>query len=696
MVALALPCQVIVSSGLRAQPSATAGTAAQAIPCKPDDLPKELLSMGPTGVAIPNPATTEVLEDHTVTDPIDIQTEYPSLLNGTDQGLANPNCTASFDGDPTLPPMVLPSGTLPQPPTLPMLPGPGPHLPVIAFVAPTNCLRADKPGRECGLPLDCRLPFCGRDIIFVDGLATKELWDLIQARHGLGLPATARALQRWPQSPAAFTGPSGYFRSVAEQDWYDFIQRKLGPAFRGANVSYGPRFLIAPWASTQRMEFAVHAVLAQIAQAIQFGTNVKTLNMSDPAMPTISANLSGPGFCGRGCVVVSYSTGGPISVAAMNIAANAGRSWVSSGLRMLPMFIKGHVAFHPALAGSEIAWHVIEAANGTTGTCALAVDLFNGLANSTALSGISGCIAANDLNHSVLFDLAPPVMSLLWRPTMAAVPGTITTAVPTVVVAGAHPTSLAAFHWMAPVLPGYDDGVVSVDSQLGRFWAPALMPRSLAFGAWIPPGIKYYDRGSPTAKAIPYFLDQNHELARRPLSRAAAPNLYLSPNGMVLPSVSLFELPGASSGLPNVFSFLQSTASHVFLLNVGSLPDSQPNDASDGCAAGSYSYRPTGNYFGPQASVDEESRAVFDASVYTTRGRNHFALRESATGPIPLLAPSLIGAIEGEAKGRYMRIRFKLLHIDKTFWIWKREYIRMRGWRCRDEIDYALDFAFRR
>jgi hypothetical protein len=579
---------------------------------------------------------------------------------------------------------------------VPVLSPPPAHLPAIAFAAPHDCPwdAAVPPSPSCGGKLDCNLPFCGRDIIFVDGLVTDELMDLIKARHGKGLPGTLAALQRWPQNPTAFTAANGYFRQLAERDWKDFILRKLGQAYRNANATAGPRYLVAPWASTQRMEFGVHAVLYQIAEAIQHGTNVMTLDVSQPGTPVASANLTKSGFCGRGCVVVSYSTGGPLSIAAMNIAANGSRAWVTNGLRDLPKFIKGHVAFHPALDGSEIAWHVLAAANGATGGCSVAADLLMKLSSSPLPSGIDGCIAANDLNQSILADLSPPVMHALWRPVMSAVPGAVALSVPTLLVAGAHPTKLAAFHWMAPVLPGYDDGVVSIDSQLGRPWSLPGMPRSLVFTA-LP--FKYYDRGSPPAKAVPYYLDQNHELARRPLARAAAPNPFLSPNGMILPNVALAEIPQASAGLPNVFSFLQSTASHLFLLNVGSSPDSQPTDPNDGCAAGSYNYEPS--YFGGQADVFEESRAVFDQSVYTPRGRYIFNYWESPTGGyIPLLSTALKGAIEGEAKGRYIRVRIKLplIKIDKIFWIWKREYMRMSGWRCRDEIDYALDFAFRR
>jgi hypothetical protein len=665
------------------------------IPCQEPSTPeRDLLLVNPAGVLAVNPNLAEVIEDRVVTEPLDIGTEFPSLLDGTDSGLQDPHCAPSFDMDEILPGMPLPSGPTLTIPTvsLPLTKIAG--LPSIFFAPPADCLRSQRPSATCGPPLDCRLPFCGRDVILIHGLIDESLRDLVRARLHLGPTAV---LARWPQSPNAFNASNGYFRIKAEENWEDFLRNKLGPAYRNAGVPYGPRFLIAAWPVTQRMEYGVHAVLSQIAGAMRNGTNVMTLDLSgSPTM--VGAGLTRSGFCGRGCIMISGSTGGPLAVSAMNIAANASRPWTTSSLRALPGFIKGHVAFHPALGGAEIGWQALALANGATGGCAAVPDLLNAFGGGGwGASDGGNCAAAQSLNQSVLVDLSPPVMNTVWRPFMTATPSSVTNVVPTVVVAGAHPTKLMPFHWQAPVLPGYDDGVLSVDSQLGRPWTP-LMPRSLTFNAWGLAGARYYDRGSPTARAIPYFLDQTFEVARRPLARAAAPNPFLTPNGMVLPSVSLFEVPAASSGLPNVFSFLQSTAGHLFRRRVGNTnrPDSQPNNAVNGCAPGSYSYQPTGNLYGPQANVNEESRAVFDSSVYTTRGRNHFAFVEAATGPIPLLSPTLAGAIEGEAKGRYIRLRIKFLHIDRTFWIWKRQYVRMRGWQCRDEIDYAFEFAFRR
>lgn len=680
------------------------GTGQPSIPCNPTGAVLETVTVGPNGTTSNSP-NVDVLADQVVSEPMDVGAEYPAVLGGNDGGLQLPGpCASSFDIGLPLPPISIPTPTGPIP-SLPPVPTPSTtlaNLPAIPFAMPFDC-RGDAavvPPPRCGGPLNCKLPFCGRDIIFVDGLSTGALTDLVKARYGYGLPASLQALQRWPQHPAAFTSPSGYFRKIAELDWSGFILRKLGPAYRKANAAKGPRFLVVPWASTQRMEIGIHAVLAQTAQAIQHGTNVKTLDMNQIGTPIVPAGLAGAGFCGRGCIVVSYSTGGPLSIAAMNVAANGSRPWVSSGLRQLPRSIKGHVAFHPALDGSEIAWHALTVSSGGAG-CAAFQNMVNAIHPGNSLpSAINGCVAANDLAQSVLHDLIPPVMHTLWRPIMAQTPSSTSVTVPTVVVAGTHPTKLQLLHWAAPALPGYDDGVLSVDSQLGRIWAPGLMPRSVALGLWPATIFRYYDRGTPNPKAIPYFLDQNYELVRRPAAHAAAPNPFLTPVGMILPSVSQFEIPQASSGLPNVFSFLQSTASHQFLLDVGSGSASTPTLAGDSCAPDSYNYE-NGSFGGSITTINEESRAVFDSSAYTPRGRYDFVMWEANSavgGHIPILSPNLKGAVEGEKKGRYVRLRIRLpfVTLTKDFWIWKREYMRMSGWRCRDEIDYAFDFAFRR
>jgi len=527
----------------------------------------------------------------------------------------------------------------------------------------------------------------------------EALGDMVRALHHGG---PNDVLARWATSPNAFLAANGYFRTAAEDNWRAFILNKLGPAYRNAGFSYGPRFMVAAWPTTQRMEYGVHALLFQIADAMRTGRNVQTLTQSPSPLDIRSAGLTGRGFCGRGCIIVSGSTGGPLSIAGMNMAANSSRPWTTASLRALPSFIKGHVTFHPALGGSELAWQALANANGVSAGCAVVPQLLALLDDGAWTPAlVPNCAAAQHLNQSVLFDLMPPIMSSMWRPFLTATPNTVTSVVPTVVIAGAHPTEHSFVHWRAPALPGYDDGVLSVDSQLGRVWSQPTSPLSLQFNSWGLIGVRYYDRGSPPSRAVAFFLDQNHELVRRPLAHASAPNPYLSPNGMVLPDVALNEVPSMSSGLPNVFSFLQSTASHLFRRRVGNMshPDSQPNAAGDGCVPGSYSYQPTGVYFGPQTNVNEESRAVFDSSVYTTRGRNHFQMIEASTGSIPLLSPSLAGAIEGEEKGRLLRLRFKfpLLPVfELKFWVWKRQYVRLRGWRCRDEIDYALDYAFRR
>lgn len=675
--------------------SAQTSSVQEAIPCRPEAPPAGTIVIGPNGITSTNPAAAEIIEDQVVSQPMNIGAEFPQLAGGTDGSLGDAGCDVSFDIEDPVPMMAPPSQLLPTLPAIPTAGTPMPPLPPISFSAPAACLQSTTGNAGCGPALDCRLPFCGRDIIFIHGLITQELEDLLAAKHS---SSSNPAIGTWPQHAALFTSPAGYFRSQAEGDWQGFIVNKLGPTYKAAQVGYGPRFLVVAWPSTQRMEFGLHATARQIVDAMQTGARVQTLDMSLAKPRPVDAGLLKPGFCGHGCVIVSYSTGAPLAIATMNVIANGSRSWVTPSLRALPAYVKGHVAFHGALGGSELAFHALSLAGGSA--CPFVVDMLTGLSSTPWVpSGVGLCAIAQDLSATVLYDLAPPVMASKWRPVMQAVPVSKTVRVPTVLVAGGHPTKAPLYHWAATVLPGYDDGVLSVDSQLGRPWQLGAMPRALSLNDWGLFGMKYYDRGSPTAKAVPYFLDQNAEALRQRIVHAAAPNPFLSPNGMIFKSVSLAEIPAGSTGLPEVFSFLQSTAPHMFVLDVGAGGDSQPNDASDGCAAGSFSYNPTGNYFGAQAAVREESRAVFDSSVYGNRGRNHLNATEAVTGTIPLLSTKLANAIEGEVKGRYIKIRFKIgtkILFEKVFWIWKREYMRMRDWRCRDEIDYALSYAFRR
>lgn len=658
------------------------------VPCNPDSTLPANITINPNGTVSASDPDIEILGDFTVTTQDDVVTSFPQLLLGDDSVIKGNPCESTIDLIDNLPPMDPPDGVvLPDPAAIPVLELK--ELPAVTFL-PSG---ATKRGPE----LDCARPFCGRDIIFVHGFLDEALQEaVVVSLSGLGNTA---ALARWPNHAAQFTVPGGYYHMWAHQRWNNFIQNKLGPAYTRAGASHGPRFLITAWASHQRLEIAAHAVLTQTAKAIQNGTGVMTISPPGgypysivPATDTPQAP-----FCSQGCIIVSHSTGGPATAVALSIAAKPNsRSWWTPGLSLIPTYVKGHVALHPALSGSPLA--ALGLGVGAIGGafCGQGAELINYLANAPIVpSGLDPCGAMQVLFSSALVDLAPPVMNLLWRPMMTYESGDPDKIVPSVIVAGAHPTIQPLAHWHQKLLPGFDDGVVPVDSQMGRLPITPGVPLSMSLTPWNVLGIPYFDRGSELSKAIGYFIDQNHEYHHVPFKHTAGANPLLAPTGMILKNATFDQVPWTSAGLPNYFSFLQSTSSHRFPREVGSgssvTPATRP---ADNCAPGSYNYKTTSDVWAA-ADVYEESRAVFDLTVYTNRGRPTFNAAESVIGLVPILSPRLKVAVESQSIGRYIPIRIKPLHIDKKIWIWKRQYLRMLDWRCRDEIDYVFDFAFR-
>ncbi|HWA90011.1 MAG TPA: hypothetical protein VG889_08255 [Rhizomicrobium sp.] len=680
------------------------------VPCHPDtELPNGLMIRSDGSIYNSDPQNLEILSDQVTTTTEDVGTDFPALLEGDDSAIASDPCDSTVDIEPDIPamraPQVPPTPSFP-PPVIP--PTPQPPLPIVTLGV-GGCLI--DPATPCKAPaLDCRLPFCGRDIIFVHGLVYESLIDVIKAR--LGLHGDPRSLATWPQDAADFTTPGGYYREQAFGRWDHFIRNKLAPTYAAAGAAHGPRFLIVAWAGHQRMSVAAHAILSQITDTIRTDAHVMTVTLTGHRRIVDASQMAWwkpHTFCERGCVLVSSSNGGPLVAGAVALAATPqSTSWWTPSLGLLPRFFKGHVAFHPALSGSSIADVAVGVGLLGGPSCALGIDFLNNLSGSGGRiigANVPPCQAMNEIVHSSIVDLMPATLALLWRPLISNAPFDIFNEVPSVIVAGAHPTSLPLIHFVRSLEPGFGDGIVSVDGQMGRPWAPGLWPLPEVLPDWGILGVKYYDRGSSVDKAVPYFVDQSLELGHIPGLHAGSVNPYLSPTGMILSHASFGTIPPTSSGLRNFHSFLQSTSTHFFPRTVGSGVASPP--AGPLCPPDSYNYLPTGtnlagisNILGLDSPVLEESRAVFEPDVYTTMGRNFFTVAEAGSGgtlpSIPVLSPRLKGDIDLQTKGRPIVINFKLLHIHKTVWIWKRQYLRMLNWRCRDEIDYALDYAFRK
>lgn len=526
---------------------------------------------------------------------------------------------------------------------------------------------------SAGRRLNPRLPFSGRDVIYVHGFDPQALADELS-----GVPG---AQTRWPGDRAEFE--SGYWKGRADELWNDQITRELK---RGVSTNVPTnRYLTVAWPSTQWLAYGVHAFLSQVAAAMANGTGVVE-----------DATGSDRGFCETGCVVVSDSTGGPLVDAALAIASlTETPPFAALGdLTWLPPRIFTHVAFSPAFQGSHYA--TLAAALGWAVAflgplCELVDWVMTNVFDITLPCGHS-----SDIARSALTDLAVPVMQAVWQPLVAATP------VPTLVAAGAHPTSIgydSALKYASPFVkmlfhPGLDDGIVSLDSQCATLsnWrdAPQTFVARPTFydapanyslvSAGLPPVFvaRAYDMGISTARGLYYYVDQvvgadlgtpafwtalgtgtlPAHFAASLYHVAAACVPYVSPTGMVEP-VARATTPVR---MPNHYSFLLAAADHL-------TPGIGPY------ATGCYESTFGGGQDCSSNANDEEVRAIDDPAVYA-RG---------------LVKPAIGGQVVEHVKGR--RVSFRIGFIRVRFWIWRRVYHRLAGWESSTEPDYAYRYV---
>jgi hypothetical protein len=414
---------------------------------------------------------------------------------------------------------------------------------------------------------DKKLPFGGRDIIYIHGFQPGHVMGHISRRFQLETNGNssieAGVEDRYPQQDIA----TGYYGQAAKSYWHYHIGRYLGEVDQPSN-----RYLVVSFNSNQRLIENVHAVLKQIRDAMSDGTGV-VYNDEDDRQ----------GACfGRDCVIVTHSTGALVADVALSLAAqSATEVWVRNYLgdvTFIPDRVAAHVSLHGAIAGSELGALAVVGANALAAAApavdgavdvgimgvdiaaivgpmwlrlALAafnreVSLVTSLADAmTDQLNIYARHAVAVVNRGILVDLTPIVAKTLWGETINATP------VPTLTVAGGHPIDPADFQIAAKVpLRGFDDGVVNTSSQSG---SPSLIhPDKYVFLA---PVARIYDMGLHPVRGLIYFADQY----RGPNLAAFGSVPWLSPAGMVQP------LASSSSPLPrygNHFTFLQSASDH--------------------------------------------------------------------------------------------------------------------------------------
>jgi hypothetical protein len=501
----------------------------------------------------------------------------------------------------------------------------------------------------CDQFLDANSPFGGRDIIYVHGLMPHSIYQKVR-----GDVAGARSI--WPFDRGEFFGDDpapgahrGWWKQQADDGyWKPHIDR-----FLGARSAHN-RFLIVAWPSTQNLEFGVHAALTQIVDAMTNGTDVRTERMR-------SSDLRGNrAFCVGGCVIVSHSTGGPVSDVAMSIAGKTGDATnplrpILGDLSFVPNHVKAHVALAPALSGSGLAAAAVGAAlfPADPVICPLGLSIYALLQGDNVpdpLAAGPGCALISPIIlSSVLRDLAPIVMRSLWGPFIGSTPVPVLTVTGGATFDTSNPTKFL-------LLNGLDDGVVQMDSTCARTNVDALWPAGFFFDRLSSPlpNPLLFDPAMEPLRAGNYFADQtgSYHYSVNPVPRAAAAcTPYKAPWGMIEdipPEEQPFSSPMAT--YPNHYSFLQSASTHHSFV------------------------------IGDAAGV-EDVRAIADEAVYT-RG---------------LVSASLQGMEEEEVRGKKVTFRLQILRQSFSYewWVWKRTYHRLLGWQTKHADDYVYDFVLK-
>lgn len=520
--------------------------------------------------------------------------------------------------------------------------------------------------------------FGGRDIVFVHGLEGAHILDRLSGKDPR---AEAKwkyvGLQKaWDVNPEYYR--DGYFKQIAETRWSDHIAHFL-PNVRN-------RYLVVAYNCNERMEKAVEAVLRQIADAMQTGEgvvapkDVGTANFGTPSM-----------------IVIDYSTGGPLVSIAMTVAATHKNLKVG----FIPRHVKAVIAAQGVFSGSRHATAALSFSAGINETPPNACDLAREGLKSLLPDDLDADIPQNcsffkELRSSILADLVPLVMQTRWALYIHLNP------VRTLTVAAAHPTFNHAAKWL--LLPGYDDGVSNVNSQIANPNAVFLWPSGFAMYSKharafdlplaLPDGevtikiggfeLKYQSimRNSPL-RATGYFADQILDKSLGPWSPWIAPTTvvaggpipWLSPTGLRQPVDGLFppSAPGPPFALgygslqrtPNHFSFLFSAADHYWGI------DGKPYKATEG------------------EPNDEETRALTDPAVFL---------------PYPMPYPGDDDALlqldhlprVGEVR-RGIRIKYRLKASKRwrERWILYRRYYLLEGWETKTQFDYVYGSVLR-
>jgi hypothetical protein len=249
------------------------------------------------------------------------------------------------------------------------------------------------------------------------------------------------------------------------------------------------------------------------------------------------------------------------------------------------------------------------------------------------------------LYGTILSDLHPPYMQARWRPLVHA------STIPTITVAGGSHQTL--FPFKIHFLPGFDDGVVPMDSSCGRDVIRSKWPAGS-----IPLGAIGLTRAFDLGMALTY---------QQPLRAAVEYREQLGPHRDGFPRLAAactpFKTPWGLwqtiiptnltlSYFSNHYPFIQTAENHgatqLFLDETDDMIDRQRPER-------------------------EDSRAVLNPMLYQ----------------LDLIDPAIKTMQIESQKG--LRRRFPFTR--KYVWLWRRTYHRMTNWETKSAADYVYDYV---
>jgi len=513
-------------------------------------------------------------------------------------------------------------------------------------------------------------PFHGKDVIFIHGFDHSViLADIDPVSSGSGSFAGGKPT-KWPDSPMDFTdAKNGGFRKLAKAYWGDSTTGHVNKFLVKRNAKN--RYIEVGWSSAQRLPFAVNTTLYQIADAMINGNGVVMLDPSDPR--------GMKGFCARGCIVISHSTGAMLTDVAMSSAIDP--SYEAGEFSFIPPQIKVHVSIAGAISGSQLGTAAIAlAANpkllvGTSGNaiCAVVQQVLSFHDSSgKVFTPPCGPQLGNVLN-GILVDLVPQVARTLWSKQIASTP------VPVLTVAGESDESLYPVKRFFE--RGFDDGVVAMDSACGRNVPVERWPSGFTapLGTLDP---RLYDMG--TDRSIPhpnrpdrYYFEQNYEYLLSPTPNNGIPRSaagctpYKTPWGMLQPVSSLVG-SDATTFYPHHYPFIQTAENHgaseVLMSNKAEL-------------------------ILRELPSLEDSRAIMNSDVYT-------AYPYPKAYPYSLTPVKGTGLVSAEMKTlqnelvRGLKVEFDLpFGVHVKWYIWKRTYHMLDDYQNKSAVDYVYSYV---